>query len=495
MIGNLIYSGVLERFPTLQFVSVESGVGWIPFLLKALDYQVGEMTPGSMDNLSMAPSDYFRRQIHSCFWFERSGIAEAIESVGAEHLMFETDFPHPTCIYPDGLEYADAALEGVDDDTIAGIMGLNAARLYDIPLPGDVCLIDSVVARLAAAGCVAPEEEARELLRDAPDAAELEARLRAARSGGAAGVDHRARRRSAASCCTWRRVCTCRVCRPRSWRGARQRCCPRAVSPSISAPGAARWRRGCSTRCPTRSWSASTSIRARRGARRATVCARWSGDLAAPLHLVGGVDVVTAVAPYVPTAERRLLPSDVQRHEPVRALDGGDDGLAVVRRVVAHAATLLRVGGHLLLELGGAQDRAARARSRTSRLHARSSRGTTTTATSAACTRARVRDSSDTFGGRLACRVGPPTRLRSMRIWDRTLLRGLRSPHPARTRACVALERGTRRRDAARCGRPRPVLTDDSLLLATSARTQDGPHRRAAAGHPWPSRWWKSMSP
>ncbi len=47
--------------------------------------------------------------------------------------MFETDFPHPTCIYPDGLEYADAALEGVDGDTIARIMGLAAARLYDIP--------------------------------------------------------------------------------------------------------------------------------------------------------------------------------------------------------------------------------------------------------------------------------------------------------------------------------------------------------------------------
>jgi predicted TIM-barrel fold metal-dependent hydrolase len=135
VIGNIIYTGVLERFPTLQIVSVESGVGWIPFLLKALDYQVGEMTPGSMDNLSMTPSEYFRRQIHSCFWFERSGIAEAIDSVGAGHLMFETDFPHPTCVYPDGLEYADAALESVDDDAVAGIMGLNAARLYRIPLP------------------------------------------------------------------------------------------------------------------------------------------------------------------------------------------------------------------------------------------------------------------------------------------------------------------------------------------------------------------------
>jgi release factor glutamine methyltransferase len=80
------------------------------------------------------------------------------------------------------------------------------------------------------------------------------------------------------------------------------------------------------------------------------------GDLATPLHASGVVDVITAVAPYVPTADRALLPSDVQRHEPVRALDGGDDGLDVVRRVVAHAARLLRPGGHLLLELGGDQD-------------------------------------------------------------------------------------------------------------------------------------------
>src|SRR5205823_2789718 len=77
-----------------------------------------------------------------------------------------------------------------------------------------------------------------------------------------------------------------------------------------------------------------------------------------PLHAPGTVDVVTAVAPYVPTAARTLLPADVQRYEPRHALDGGDDGLAVVRRVVAHAGALLRPGGHLLVELGGDQDEA-----------------------------------------------------------------------------------------------------------------------------------------
>ena len=67
--------------------------------------------------------------------------------------------------------------------------------------------------------------------------------------------------------------------------------------------------------------------------------------------------MVTAVAPYVPTGELRLLPADVRRYEPRIALDGGEDGLAVVRRVVSAGARLLRGGGWLLLEIGGDQDR------------------------------------------------------------------------------------------------------------------------------------------
>jgi predicted TIM-barrel fold metal-dependent hydrolase len=132
----MIYSGVLERFPRLQVVSVESGVGWIPFILRALDYQVGDMAPGAIDHLSMKPSDYFRRQFHSCFWFETEGIGDAIEAIGWEHLMFETDYPHPTCTYPDGLKYAASALDGIEDVSVReGIMGGNAAKLYRIALP------------------------------------------------------------------------------------------------------------------------------------------------------------------------------------------------------------------------------------------------------------------------------------------------------------------------------------------------------------------------
>ena len=96
--------------------------------------------------------------------------------------------------------------------------------------------------------------------------------------------------------------------------------------------------------------------------RLAAACARRNGvavvvgDLAASPLRAGSFDVVTAVAPYVPTGQLALLPADVQRYEPGRALDGGDDGLDLVRAVVAAAARLLRPGGSLVTELGGDQD-------------------------------------------------------------------------------------------------------------------------------------------
>jgi predicted TIM-barrel fold metal-dependent hydrolase len=94
------------------------------------------MTTAAVAHLRMAPSEYFRRQFHTCFWFERRGIPEAIEVLGWEHLMFETDYPHPTCTYPDGLAFAADALAGLDDaEARKGIMGANAARLYHIALP------------------------------------------------------------------------------------------------------------------------------------------------------------------------------------------------------------------------------------------------------------------------------------------------------------------------------------------------------------------------
>jgi predicted TIM-barrel fold metal-dependent hydrolase len=133
VLGNLIYSGILEKFPNLNFVSVESGIGWIPFLMEALDYQLTETAPAAREFLSMKPSDYFRRQIYGCFWFERDGLVPMIERISVDRVLFETDFPHPTCLYPDPLTSAAEALHGTSDEFRAKVIGRNAAALYHLP--------------------------------------------------------------------------------------------------------------------------------------------------------------------------------------------------------------------------------------------------------------------------------------------------------------------------------------------------------------------------
>jgi predicted TIM-barrel fold metal-dependent hydrolase len=135
IIANLIFSGVLERFPAVKFVSVESGIGWIPFFLESLDYQMYESSPSVVDALSMLPSEYFKRQVYGCFWFENRALKPVIEALGASQILFETDYPHPTCLYPDPLTSVDRALAGVDDAVKRQVLQDNAAELYRVPLP------------------------------------------------------------------------------------------------------------------------------------------------------------------------------------------------------------------------------------------------------------------------------------------------------------------------------------------------------------------------
>ena len=130
VVVNIICSGMLERFPELKIVSVESGTGWIPFILEALDYELAENAPAQREALSLSPSEYFKRQIYATTWFERTNMPTLIESVGEDNIMFETDFPHPTCLYPDPLGVAHDNLRELSTEVRNKILGGNAAKLY-----------------------------------------------------------------------------------------------------------------------------------------------------------------------------------------------------------------------------------------------------------------------------------------------------------------------------------------------------------------------------
>jgi release factor glutamine methyltransferase len=87
----------------------------------------------------------------------------------------------------------------------------------------------------------------------------------------------------------------------------------------------------------------------------------FAGDLFAPLppDLRGRVDVLLCNVPYVPSGSIALMPTEARDHEPRLSLDGGADGLDVLRRVLADAASWLAPGGHLFVETSEAQARTA----------------------------------------------------------------------------------------------------------------------------------------
>jgi predicted TIM-barrel fold metal-dependent hydrolase len=132
VVVNIICSGMLERYPELKIVSVESGAGWVPFILEALDYEMSENAPGLRASLSLSPSEYFKRQIYATTWFERNDLPSIVASVGEDNIMFETDFPHPTCLYPDPLKTAAENMRGLSPVAQRKILGENAAKLYGI---------------------------------------------------------------------------------------------------------------------------------------------------------------------------------------------------------------------------------------------------------------------------------------------------------------------------------------------------------------------------
>jgi len=137
-LSDLFFGGVCHRFPDLKFVSVESGVGWLQCFLETSDWQwTNSQVTKEHPEYDLLPSEYFRRQIYGSFWFEKAGIQTALEMF-PENLLWETDFPHPTCQHP-GLEgglaehpadYAEKVLEGLSRGTVDKILHDNAAELY-----------------------------------------------------------------------------------------------------------------------------------------------------------------------------------------------------------------------------------------------------------------------------------------------------------------------------------------------------------------------------
>jgi predicted TIM-barrel fold metal-dependent hydrolase len=135
-ICDLLLSGVLPRYPGLRVVSVESGIGWMPFMFEALDNQFREGGGyNERPEFTQPPSQYFRDQVYSTFWFEEAGTALIGTQIPADNVMFETDFPHPTCLYDNVEEKLAASIAHLSADVRRKVLWDNAARVYGIQGP------------------------------------------------------------------------------------------------------------------------------------------------------------------------------------------------------------------------------------------------------------------------------------------------------------------------------------------------------------------------
>lgn len=141
-VADLILNGTFVRHPRLKVVSVESGFGQFPYLLDNLDWHW--QTTGANDEHPdrEMPSVYWFRHFYATFWFEHRTLRLLDEF--QDNVMFETDFPHGTGVFPGpwghnvtAREQARRNLAGaVSDEVAAKVLATNAAALYGIKLPG-----------------------------------------------------------------------------------------------------------------------------------------------------------------------------------------------------------------------------------------------------------------------------------------------------------------------------------------------------------------------
>ena len=108
-------------------------MGWVPFAIEAYEHQFDEMLPIKSKMLKRRPWEYFHDQFWVTYWFETVGPQKLLETIGVNKVLFETDFPHPTSLYPGVQQHIMKTLGGYDHSVRKRVLEQNAAELYNLP--------------------------------------------------------------------------------------------------------------------------------------------------------------------------------------------------------------------------------------------------------------------------------------------------------------------------------------------------------------------------
>ncbi len=130
--SNFMVSGILDTFPKLKIGLIESGTGWVPFWLEAMEHQLSEFRTAKNRGLKMRPTEYFKQHFWVSYWFESYAPMHMLDAIGVDKVMFETDYPHPTSLYPGVQDKLVATLGGHDYSVRKRVLEGNACDLYGL---------------------------------------------------------------------------------------------------------------------------------------------------------------------------------------------------------------------------------------------------------------------------------------------------------------------------------------------------------------------------
>ncbi|CAN3127993.1 Amidohydrolase [Mycobacterium sp. smrl_JER01] len=131
---QLIASGVLERHPRLRVGLVESGIGFLPWLLETMDYAYRAHHFFVRPQLPELPSVYFRRQCFATFQEDHAGLAAVEENDLVANVLWANDYPHHEGSWPHSAASVERQMVRLSDDARSKILGLNAARIFGLPV-------------------------------------------------------------------------------------------------------------------------------------------------------------------------------------------------------------------------------------------------------------------------------------------------------------------------------------------------------------------------
>lgn len=134
---EIMMGAVHDRYPRLQFLGVETDVGWIPAALEQLDNFYWRNRTHTGVDIKRLPSEYFHNNWCCTFISDRVGVKNRYE-IGVQSMAWSTDFPHHGCDWPYSRKIAGELLAGVPADEKFDILAGNMIRVYNLPYTEDI---------------------------------------------------------------------------------------------------------------------------------------------------------------------------------------------------------------------------------------------------------------------------------------------------------------------------------------------------------------------